>query len=128
MCQFRSLPPVELEHWNILEEALTDGKADAALAASLVPLQGTGDPSGERISPAITGLLGTFIERITREYRGTDMGAISNDWLEPLSPEFKKPYYARLYKTVKEEYSTHEIFPPADDIFNAFEFTPLYQM
>lgn len=40
------------------------------------------------------------------------MSAISNDWLEPLSPEFKKPYYAKLYKTVKEEYSTHQIFPP----------------
>ena len=56
------------------------------------------------------------------------MGAISNDWLEPLSPEFKKPYYARLYKTVKEEYSTHEVFPPANDIFNAFDFTPLSQV
>ena len=53
------------------------------------------------------------------------MAAISNDWLEPLSPEFKKPYYAKLYKTVKEEYSTQLIFPPADDIFNAFAFTPL---
>ena len=53
------------------------------------------------------------------------MAPISNDWLEPLSPEFKKPYYAKLYKTVKEEYSTHQIFPPADDIFNAFAFTPL---
>ena len=53
------------------------------------------------------------------------MSAISNDWLEPLSPEFKKPYYAKLYKTVKEEYSTHQIFPPADDIFNAFHLTPL---
>ena len=56
------------------------------------------------------------------------MAAISNDWLEPLSPEFKKPYYARLYKTVKEEYSTHEVFPPANDIFNAFDFTPLSQV
>ena len=56
------------------------------------------------------------------------MAAISNDWLEPLSPEFKKPYYAKLYKTVKEEYSTHLIFPPADDIFNAFAFTPLSQV
>ena len=53
------------------------------------------------------------------------MAAISNDWLEPLSPEFKKPYYAKLYKTVKEEYSTKLIFPPADDIFNAFALTPL---
>ena len=28
------------------------------------------------------------------------MGAISNDWLEPLSAEFKKPYYKKLYETV----------------------------
>ena len=27
------------------------------------------------------------------------MGAISNDWLEPLSAEFKKPYYKKLYET-----------------------------
>jgi len=53
------------------------------------------------------------------------MGAIQNDWLEPLSPEFKKPYYAKLYKTIREEYSTKQIFPPADEIFTAFEMTPL---
>lgn len=56
------------------------------------------------------------------------MGAISNDWLEPLSPEFKKPYYAKLYKTVRQEYNTRLIFPPANDIFNAFEFTPLSEV
>lgn len=53
------------------------------------------------------------------------MGAITNDWLAPLSGEFKKPYYAALYNKIKEEYSTRVIFPSADDIFNAFEFTPL---
>lgn len=53
------------------------------------------------------------------------MAAISNDWLAPLRPEFAKPYYATLYKKVKEEYSTRQIFPPADDIFNAFHLTPL---
>ncbi len=56
------------------------------------------------------------------------MGAISNDWLEPLSAEFKKPYYARLYKTVKEEYNTRQIFPEAKDIFSAFELTPFRQV
>ncbi len=56
------------------------------------------------------------------------MSAIANDWLEPLSAEFKKPYYARLYKTVREEYNTHEIFPAPDDIFAAFELTPLSQV
>ncbi len=56
------------------------------------------------------------------------MGAIANDWLGPLSAEFKKPYYAKLYKTVKHEYETRLIFPAANDIFNAFEFTPLSQV
>ena len=53
------------------------------------------------------------------------MTAISNDWLEPLSGEFKKPYYRKLYNTVKHEYETRRVFPAPDDIFNAFAFTPL---
>ena len=53
------------------------------------------------------------------------MAAISNDWLEPLSSEFRKPYYKKLYETVKHEYETRKIFPDPDDIFNAFAFTPL---
>ena len=56
------------------------------------------------------------------------MAAISNDWLEPLKPEFGKPYYAKLYKTVVSEYKTQRIFPPADDIFNAFALTPLHSV
>lgn len=53
------------------------------------------------------------------------MSAISNDWLEPLTPEFKKPYYKNLYESIKKEYHEHAVYPPADDIFNAFDFTPL---
>ena len=53
------------------------------------------------------------------------MGAIANDWVEPLREEFRKPYYASLYRTVKSEYETRQIFPPADEIFRAFELTPL---
>lgn len=53
------------------------------------------------------------------------MGAISNDWLTPLSEEFKKPYYKKLYEKVREEYQTRRVYPDADDIFNAFDFTPL---
>ena len=53
------------------------------------------------------------------------MSEISNDWLMPLSPEFKKPYYAKLYQTVKEAYRTEKVFPPANEIFNAFHLTPL---
>ena len=53
------------------------------------------------------------------------MGAIANDWLLPLSGEFKKPYYRKLYNTVKHAYETGVVYPPANDIFNAFEFTTL---
>ena len=56
------------------------------------------------------------------------MAAIANDWQEPLKPEFSKPYYRKLYQTVNEEYRTHQIFPPADDIFNAFALTPLHEV
>ena len=52
----------------------------------------------------------------SEERESDKMAAISNDWLAPLKPEFAKPYYATLYKKVKEEYSTRQIFPPADDI------------
>ncbi len=53
------------------------------------------------------------------------MAAISNDWLIPLSPEFKKKYYAELYKKVISEYRSAQVFPAPDDIFNAFSLTPL---
>ena len=56
------------------------------------------------------------------------MAAINNDWLDALKEEFKKPYYKKLSETVNEEYRTRQIFPPADDIFNAFHLTPLHNV
>lgn len=56
---------------------------------------------------------------------GVFMSMITNDWLEPLSSEFRKEYYSQLYNFVKDEYSKTVVYPPAEDIFNAFHFTPL---
>ena len=53
------------------------------------------------------------------------MAAINNDWLDALKGEFSKPYYKKLFETVNQEYRTHRVYPPADDIFNAFHLTPL---
>ncbi len=53
------------------------------------------------------------------------MAAISNDWLEPLAPEFKKPYYRSLYAKVNDEYSKGRVFPEKQDVLKAFELTPL---
>ncbi len=56
------------------------------------------------------------------------MAMIDNDWLTVLEPEFHKPYYRALYQFIRQEYQTKQIFPPADDIFNAFHLTPLSQV
>ncbi|MDE6185618.1 MAG: uracil-DNA glycosylase [Lachnospiraceae bacterium] len=56
------------------------------------------------------------------------MAMIDNDWLTYIQDEFKKPYYKELYTFVRQEYNTHVIYPPADDIFNAFHFTPLSEV
>lgn len=56
------------------------------------------------------------------------MAAIQNDWLDALQGEFRKPYYKELFETVKKEYHTHKIYPPSDDIFNAFHLTPLHEV
>lgn len=56
------------------------------------------------------------------------MGALKGEWEKALSGEFRKPYYGKLYKTVIEEYSSNVIYPASQDVFNAFEFTPLDQV
>ena len=53
------------------------------------------------------------------------MAGLNGDWYEALKGEFSKPYYRKLFETVNQEYRTRLIFPPAEDIFNAFHLTPL---
>ena len=54
-----------------------------------------------------------------------NMSMIDNDWLPAIKGEYSKPYYRELFTFVKDEYSKYVVYPPADDIFNAFDFTPL---
>ena len=56
------------------------------------------------------------------------MAMIDNDWLTVLGDEFGKAYYKELYQFIRTEYNTVQVFPPADDIFNAFHLTPLSQV
>ncbi len=56
------------------------------------------------------------------------MGMITGDWQEALAGEFKKPYYAALYRFIREEYRTHVVYPPSEDIFNALHYTPLHKV
>jgi len=53
----------------------------------------------------------------------------SNDWFEPLKSEFDKSYYIELDKKIIKEYNNEmQIFPDSNDIFNAFNFTPLNEV
>lgn len=49
---------------------------------------------------------------------------IENSWDELLEEQFKKPYYKNLRELLIEEYKNFQIFPKAEDIFNAFKKTP----
>ncbi len=53
------------------------------------------------------------------------MQKISNDWKEILDLEFTKPYYKELANFIEKEYKEKQIFPPSDEVFNAFNYTPL---
>ncbi|MBE7143621.1 uracil-DNA glycosylase [Bacillus paranthracis] len=48
---------------------------------------------------------------------------LKNDWEPLLAPEFEKEYYRKLADFLKEEYSTHVVYPKKEDIFNALEYT-----
>lgn len=56
------------------------------------------------------------------------MPKISNDWLSVIGTEFEKPYYKNLRNELKIAYQTEVIFPAADDIFNAFHYTPYHRV
>ncbi len=56
------------------------------------------------------------------------MPPITNDWAEALKPEYSKDYYRKLFSFIGKEYSTNAVYPPGDDIFNAFHLTPLSEV
>ena len=53
------------------------------------------------------------------------MTRISRDWALALREETQKDYYRELSRYVENEYKTRKVFPPSEDIFNAFKYTPL---
>ena len=53
---------------------------------------------------------------------------ITGGWEAALRGEFRKPYYRSLYEKVRQEYETRTVYPPAEDLFQAFALTPLEQV
>ena len=49
---------------------------------------------------------------------------INESWKKVLLPEFEKPYWQNLTSFVRQEYQTKKVYPPAKEIFRAFELCP----
>lgn len=49
---------------------------------------------------------------------------IDESWKQVLQPEFDKPYFEQLTSFVRSEYARTVIYPPAGQIFNAFDHCP----
>jgi uracil-DNA glycosylase len=50
---------------------------------------------------------------------------IDSTWKKALETEFEKEYWKSLTKTVKEQYLKTKVYPPAKNIFRAFDLCPL---
>lgn len=53
------------------------------------------------------------------------MIVINNDWQDFFEKETKKDYYLELRSFLKNEYNNCTVYPPMEEIFNAFKITPL---
>ena len=49
---------------------------------------------------------------------------IHESWRQVLQPEFDKPYFELLTDFVRHAYATRQCFPPAGQIFHAFDLCP----
>lgn len=52
------------------------------------------------------------------------MVKLGNDWDEKIGKEFEKEYYLKLRNFLKEEYTSHTVFPDMYDLFSALKATP----
>lgn len=53
---------------------------------------------------------------------------IDSQWQEALKEEFQKDYYHELMAKVSEAYENNQVFPLANEVFNALNLTPLSQV
>lgn len=52
---------------------------------------------------------------------------IADSWKDKLQDEFEKPYFNDLVAFVKDEYLNQMVYPPGNQIFNAFDKSPFDQ-
>src|ERR1700742_654267 len=53
---------------------------------------------------------------------------LPESWQKAIGDEFEKPYFQELSKFVEGERKKHQVFPPENEVFSAFELTPYDQV
>src|SRR3954465_5388821 len=71
--------------------------------------------------------MGKAKKAVQRDLFGADEVAVPNipaSWQHVLADEFAKSYWADLQAFVAHEREEHTIYPPADEVYTAFQLTP----
>jgi uracil-DNA glycosylase len=50
---------------------------------------------------------------------------LPESWRAALADEFAKPYFHQLQESLARERAEHKVFPPEEDVFNAYKLAPL---
>jgi uracil-DNA glycosylase len=50
---------------------------------------------------------------------------VAEDWKNALAPEFVKTYFLQLCDSIAADSALHKVFPPVENVFEAFNLTPL---
>ena len=50
---------------------------------------------------------------------------IDNNWDKVLEEEFEKNYFKKIQDFINQEYNTKTVYPPYEDIYNAFKYTDI---
>lgn len=59
---------------------------------------------------------------------GVAIPPLPASWQTALAAEFEKPYFQALQQFVAQERAQHEVFPPPEDVYNAFHHAPFDQV
>jgi uracil-DNA glycosylase len=53
---------------------------------------------------------------------------LPRDWRAVLASQLKQPYFRQLQEFVDQERAEHTVYPPEEDVFNAFRYTPYQEV
>lgn len=72
-----------------------------------------------------------FVKKLSPEHRTLlelEINTLEDSWFQALHKELTKPYFIALKKYLKQQRSSHKVFPPEEDVYSWSRLTPLTQV